>query len=284
MSEKIVCPQCKNVFDKSDPQKWVCGNCGFTVPLAGGKPVFSGHPDDQIPQEKIERGAEKGTAWRQFNWQFITAVASSLPEGADVLDVGAGRGDFKAIFSRQAYLGLDIYPYTETDLSVDLIEVCPFKPASFDLIVLANVLEHVYEYRKLVSVCAALLKPRGKLLVTVPFLLKLHQEPVDFHRYTRYTLENMAAENGLEIETLDGYYNPIALLNEGIGNAWQYGIPQTRGINRLVAKLLIFMCQNSSDRLAKLIGNGIIRNALQEENPNILGYQLLMRRPGENLV
>jgi SAM-dependent methyltransferase len=159
MSEKIVCPNCKSMFNKDDPQKWVCGNCGFTVPLLDGKPVFSGHPDDQIPQEKIERGAEKGTAWRQFNWQFITAVASSLPEGADILDVGAGRGDFKAIFSRQAYLGLDIYPYAETDLSVDLIEVCPFQPASFDLIVLANVLEHVYEYRKLVSVCAALLKP-----------------------------------------------------------------------------------------------------------------------------
>jgi hypothetical protein len=91
-------------------------------------------------------------------------------------------------------------------------------------------------------------------------------------------------ENGLQLETLDGYYNPIALLNEGIGNAWQYGVPQTGGINRLVAKLLIFICQNSSDRLAKIIGNGMIHDALQEANPNILGYQLLMRRPGENLV
>ena len=272
------------MFNKEDPQKWVCGNCGFTVPLLDGKPVFSGHPEDQIPQEKIERGAEKGTVWRQFNWHFITTVANMLPEGADVLDVGAGRGDFKAIFSRQAYLGLDIYPYAETDLSVDLIDVCPFQPASFDLIVLANVLEHVYEYRKLIRVCAILLKPAGKLLITVPFLLKLHQEPVDFHRYTHYALENVAMENGLQLETLDGYYNPIALLNEGIGNAWQFGIPHTTGINRLIAKLLVSACQKSSDQLAKLIGNGLIRNAWQEANPNVLGYQVLMKRPGESVV
>ncbi len=59
--------------------------------------------------------------------------------------MGAGRGDLKAIFSLQGFPGAGYLPITETDLSVDLIEVSRIKPAYLDLIVIANVHEHVYD-------------------------------------------------------------------------------------------------------------------------------------------
>ena len=201
-----------------------------------------------------------------------------MPAGADVLDVGAGRGDFKELFTRHAYLGLDVYPYPELDLAVDLITTCPFKDNSFDLVVLANVIEHVYEYRSLVKQCASLLKPGGRLLITVPFLLKLHQEPVDFQRYTRYSLIQMAEENGLAVEQLDGYYNPLALLDEGIGNTWQYGLPKIMGIRKSIAKSGIFIMQKISNMLKRSLGNGYIAAADKDPNPNVLGYQCLLRK------
>ena len=279
MSVEIVCPRCASPFNRQDPAEWVCTGCGFTVALMHNIPIFSGHPEEQNPQQLIERGAEKGTEWRRRNWQFIEKTAAALPASADVLDVGAGRGDFKPIFSAQSYLGVDIYPYPEIDLAVDLIECCPFKEGSFDLIVMANVIEHVYEYRNLISCCSRLLKPGGRLLITVPFLLKLHQEPVDFHRYTRYTLEKAAAENALEVDTLDAYTNPLGLLDEGIGDAWQHIALARSGLSRFFFKLKLALIQNLANSMKKKASSAQVRSASIETNPYILGYLCLFRKP-----
>jgi SAM-dependent methyltransferase len=278
LTSKIVCPKCKAEFDRSSAKQWKCSKCGYFVKLLNGKPVFTSAPADLNPTEMIERGPEKGTIWRRFNWAFLEETAKMLPEDAEVLDVGAGRGDFKPIFARQAYLGLDIYPYPEIDLAVDLIEECPFKDSSFDLVVLANVIEHVYEYRSLMARVAKLLKPGGRVLVTVPFLLKVHQEPVDYHRYTRYALSQLAAELGLEVEILDGYYNPMGLLDEGIGNAWEVGLPKLKGLQLYWAKTNLVITQKISNMLKKSLGNGYIAPAVSDPNPNVLGYQLLFRK------
>ncbi len=281
MTDKIVCPNCQAPFKKTDHVAWKCSSCGYVVPLVNGKPVFSGHPENQNPQEMIERGADKGTEWRRTNWRFIEKTAAALPAGADVLDVGAGRGDFKQIFARQAYLGLDIYPYPEIDLAVDLTELSPFKEGSFDLVVLANVIEHVYEYRQLVNRCSGLLKPGGVLLITVPFLLKLHQEPVDYHRYTRYALSLLAAENQLRVEVLEAYTNPLALLDEGIGDVWQHHMSKYTRLNRLIAKARIAVIQKLANGLKTKEANGSVKNAADDRNPYVLGYMCLFRKPFE---
>jgi len=271
----ILCPQCHSNFDQQEESFWKCEKCGYQVPIVNGIPAFTGYPEDLQPSEKIERCAEQGSAWRRLNWKFLEQTASRLDTKAEVLDIGAGRGDFKTIFSHCRYTGLDIYPYPELDLAVDLIELCPFKEESFDLIVMANVIEHVFEYRKLVSRAAKLLKPGGRLLITVPFLLKLHQEPVDYHRYTRYALQQLGSENGLTAEVLDGYYNPLALMDEGIGNVWEYCLPRTSGFAKLLTKAGIFGSQKFSNYLKKLLGNGYTAPADKEANPNVLGYQCI---------
>ena len=206
MSVEIVCPNCQSTFTKL-ATSWKCDRCGYSVNLVNGIPVFTEYPVDLIPSLKMERSAEQGSVWRRFNWKFLEETANSLPARSEILDIGAGRGDFKTIFINHFYTGLDIYPYPELDLAVDLIKTCPFLERTFDLIILANVIEHVYEYRSLVKRAASLLKPGGRILITVPFLLKLHQEPVDYHRYTHYAIAELATEVGLEVEKLDGYYN-----------------------------------------------------------------------------
>src|SRR5205085_10263240 len=44
--------------------------------------------------------------------------------------------------------------------------------------------------------CRRVLRTRGAVVIVVPFLIRLHQVPHDFLRYTRYMLEYLLAKTG----------------------------------------------------------------------------------------
>ena len=68
-----------------------------------------------------------------------------------------------------------------------------------------NVLEHVFDGAGLLAALSRLLEPGGELLVAVPFLLKVHQAPVDYARYTHFALRRLGEGAGLETELLEGF-------------------------------------------------------------------------------
>ena len=62
----------------------------------------------------------------------------------------------------------------------------PFPDGSFDTFISTDVLEHIREPVIAWSEMAWVLRPGGKLIVSVPFPYSLHEEPHDYHRHTRY--------------------------------------------------------------------------------------------------
>ena len=42
-----------------------------------------------------------------------------------------------------------------------------------------------------------ILKPGGKILLSVPFFYKIHEAPYDYYRYTEFALKHLATKNGL---------------------------------------------------------------------------------------
>jgi SAM-dependent methyltransferase len=58
----------------------------------------------------------------------------------------------------------------------------------YDMIICLNVLEHIYEFEKAVQNMYNALRDSGDIIVIVPFLYPLHDEPIDFFRYTEHSL------------------------------------------------------------------------------------------------
>jgi len=254
--EILQCPRCDGWFE-SHPESLVCAECRSAVPLQDGVPIFTTPPPDLHPSDKITRSPDSGTPWRQANWSFLEDRVKQLDTQAAILDVGAGRGDFTGLFEGYSnYLALDIYPYPEVDIVCDLSCTNPFRLASLDAIVLMNVLEHVYDARSLMSSISEMLKPGGILIVAVPFLVKMHQVPVDFNRYTHYALQRMGPSHGMEVVHLDGFYDPVSVLAEGIGNLRNAVLPTLRGTNRYAARLLSKVLQASTNLLRSVLGPG----------------------------
>jgi SAM-dependent methyltransferase len=91
------------------------------------------------------------------------------------------------------------------DFEADLTAPLPFDDKSFDTVLLTDVLEHLPEPASTLNEIARVLRPDGKLLLGVPFLYWIHEEPHDYHRYTEFALRRMCERSGLKIVDLQAY-------------------------------------------------------------------------------
>jgi len=274
----LVCPQCAGELIQQDGSL-VCRACGQSVPLQGEAPVFTTPPVDLRPSEKLLRGPNIGTPWRQANWRFLAEQVDKLDKAALILDVGAGRGDFADLFANHPnYLALDVYPYPEVDIVCDLTQANPFRSGSLDAIVVMNVLEHIYDSRLILASLSKMLAPGGVLIVAVPFMVKIHQAPVDFSRYTHFALQRLGEDHGLVVERLDGFYDPVSLLGEGIGNLKNAVLPGVRGAPHYAGRVIAWGLAGLANSLRTVLGPGQTLPPSQARSLAPTGYHIVYRK------
>jgi SAM-dependent methyltransferase len=119
-----------------------------------------------------------------------------------VLDIGSADGRAREWLENCEYIALD-YPTTAVhmygtrpDVFADGAKL-PFLDATFDTVLLLEVLEHVADAPAVLDEIARVLKPGGRLLLSVPFLYPLHDAPHDYRRYTAPGLEAAIRGSGL---------------------------------------------------------------------------------------
>lgn len=91
------------------------------------------------------------------------------------------------------------------DYEMDLNQPISFKSETFDTILITDVLEHLAKPELLFSEMARLLKPGGKILLTVPFFYWIHEYPHDYFRYTESALKMFCENHNLTIVELQPY-------------------------------------------------------------------------------
>lgn len=118
----------------------------------------------------------------------------------NVLDVGCGQSPYKYLLDANAtkYFGIDIvdadkFDYNNKDITPFNGEDIPFEDNKFDAVICTEVLEHVYNYPKLISEMHRVMKPGATGIVTIPWSARYHYMPWDFFRYTPSTQKNMFA-------------------------------------------------------------------------------------------
>jgi SAM-dependent methyltransferase len=128
--------------------------------------------------------------------QTIQPVVESCCRGR-VLDAGAGRGVYRELLAgfAECYVGMDVAPTQATDVLGDAQRL-PFADGAFDTVFCSQVLEHVPEPWLALAEFRRVLKPGGHLILTVPHLSWLHNEPHDYYRYTLYGLRFLLAKAG----------------------------------------------------------------------------------------
>ena len=145
-------------------------------------------------QENVPR--KRWSRMRLSHYLWLEKALSALPDASRLLDIGCGQSQFQDLVARHLTCGVDFFPYPGARVIADLNRPLPFAQESCDAAVLSNVLEHIYEPRALLAETARILRPGGRMFIVVPFLIKIHQPPYDFFRYTNFALERFCRDAG----------------------------------------------------------------------------------------
>jgi len=103
------------------------------------------------------------------------------------------------------------------DAYADLNAGLPFADRRFDTILATDVLEHLRTPALFWSEAHRVLRPQGKVIIGVPFLYWLHEQPHDHGRYTEFRLQAWCEENGFALLSIAPYAGPLAVVLDIIG-------------------------------------------------------------------
>jgi SAM-dependent methyltransferase len=180
-------------------------------------------------------------------------AASQFPNG-ELLDVGAGLSPYKPIVQRSGltYKSHDFSRYLPSSSSAGLQDkswnypehdfVCDVNEipnvASSNIILCTEVLEHVPDAVRTFERLVNLVKPKGILIVTVPFLSLMHQAPFWFQSgLSPFWFQKWCEINKLEIVELTVQGDFVDLMSQEIFRLFSFS-HRTRFIGKLASKFV----------------------------------------------
>ncbi|HEX7997625.1 MAG TPA: class I SAM-dependent methyltransferase [Pyrinomonadaceae bacterium] len=156
---------------------WRCGRCGLIfphpmpVPAGGIEQHYGVLPDDYFQNHDIDMKGVSAAG--------ILSRAEELTKGRGrLLDIGTGRGELLREAVQAGWTATGIEPsssfaeyaarYSGAEIMREPVERCGFDEASFDVVILGAVLEHLYNPNETVREIARILRTGGALFVDVP--------------------------------------------------------------------------------------------------------------------
>jgi SAM-dependent methyltransferase len=176
--------------------------------------------------------------------QSVNEFSNEINDGENILDVGAGSGHYRCLFKNKQYVAIDMGLEQSTIQGLDVVgDICflPFKNSSFKNVICIEVLEHVWDSKKLLQELNRVLENGGKLLLTVPLCFGEHMQPYDFYRYTSFSLVKLLEMNGfklMEITPRGGYYTLLGYLTANLPDQ-MYKVDGVLPILRKILKIFL---------------------------------------------
>jgi SAM-dependent methyltransferase len=175
---------------------------------------------------------------------FSDLEKASVHARGKLLDIGCGNKPYEALFASHVrqHIGCDVVQ--SSDRRVDVIcpaTDLPFEDASYDTVLITQVIEHVADHRALLAEGSRVLREGGTLILSGPLYWPLHEEPFDFFRFTEHGLRFLLEGAGFVVVETRRNGGKWALC----GQVLIHTIQETRlnrpflvrAINRLFARL-----------------------------------------------
>lgn len=159
----------------------------------------------------------------------LKPLAQSLK--GKLIDLGCGNKPYKPMFTNvDSYTGLEIVDFHSVKFPPEVKYdgfLVPLKDSCADCVFTSQVLEHVFEPAQFLQEIHRVLKPEGKLLLTVPFVWDEHSQPWDYARYSSFGLKYLLEKHGFKIVVHKKTCTDVRVLFQLI-NAYIFKITRTQ--------------------------------------------------------
>ena len=196
--------------------------------------------------EDLKRFYSERSSWRNYreeNIRLSKAVKlANIRSGVRILDVGCRDGYLKKFLKGDyQYFGIDIAPEFEApDITIqDICAGTDFDADFFDIVFCIEVLEHVSNPYFVLREIHRILKPGGRLVLSVPNpyhfkeilwnLLRVKDRQGHLFSWTRQTMERFSQVVGFSLEkTIGTYLHPPVRVNGLLARSIIYRLRKTQ--------------------------------------------------------
>jgi len=219
-----------------------CTGCGFrfTNPRPDDKEIERYYDSpDYIAHDAGKRALIQSIykIIRKFTIRNKYSIVNKYSNGKALMDIGCGTGEFLNYCQKNSFDTTGIEPNEKArkfavekfGLTVfDESKLDGFSPATFDVVTMWHVLEHVHKLNERLQRIKRLLKPDGTLIIAVPNsdswdtvkykdFWAAYDLPRHLYHFTQNSIKKLAKRNNLSVNTIiplkfDAFY--ISLLSE----------------------------------------------------------------------
>lgn len=194
----------------------------------------------------------------RLEFDFLLAAANFCRQGV-VLDAGAGHKRYAPFFSDAIYLSQE-HPdgiqfknmqAIQYDFIAPIDQRIPLKGNVIDAVLSTSVIEHIRYPDAFLAEAFRVLRPGGRIYVSVLFVYPEHEKPYDFQRPTQFGLKRWLEDVGfanIEVKpSSSSSYTVVNFLMEAINEDYRHGGLLHSALKRLV-RLLVWLVDRYVDK------------------------------------
>lgn len=186
-----------------------------------------------------------------------------------LVDIGCGNKPYIKYFNYiDEYIGVDIHK-GEADIIANA-KCLPIKEKSIDVILCNQVLEHEPEPDKIIVEIHRILKKGGTLILSAPQMGRMHGEPSDYYRFTKWGLRYLLEKGNMKIETIKSHGG----IFRAIGSHLNFFIIKYFGGNKLLKYILRHTIVSINNFIFSFL------DKLIAWDKDTLGYNIIAKKEG----
>ena len=160
----------------------------------------------------------------------------------NVLDVGGKKTRKRGVF-RPPLKNVDNWHYLNNDIknNPDIVSELPLIDAennSYDVVLLCEVIEYIFETDKLFKEIERVLKPKGTLIISSPLHHKIHGDhECDYYKFTKSFFKKQLPRSNFSIVSIKEMGNIYHVIGDLIRKENKYFIFMTKLFLKLINKI-----------------------------------------------